>query len=288
MARLRPPKGYRQTEYPLPHSFGQKFVLEAEDETKNSTYVTLFRATESAVDVENIEVNPRHASFAQDGGTAIHMGSIVPKVNLTIHASMTKLAIETDKMRSIRFTWMPVYISFLNTLEAEDDKTGVQVEDILELVHDVTNKDTTPLFSTVNLSAIGSQPFSTVPYSEVFGDFNLSVDSILESVAFDEELFFDALQFNTNKGMLSKVIGPRRSVTVTRDRPYTYHSNNFTYPAVKRGNPYTYCGILFHLPQAGSANQFFEAADTTAIPHLNFGVNVRFNEWNPFFQQAAI
>lgn len=288
MARLTPPRGYRQTEYPLPHSFGQKFVLEAEDETKNSTYVTIFRATESCVGAENVEVNPNNLSFAQDGGTAIHMGSIVPRVNFTMHASMSKLAIETDKMRAIRFTWMPIYTAFLDSLEAEDQKTAVQVEDVLELTHDTTNKDVTPTFSTVNLAAIGSQPFTTVGYTEVFGDFNLSVDSLLESVAFDEELFFDALQFNTNKGMLAKVAGRRHSVTVTRDRPYTFHSNNFTNPTVKRGNPYTYCGVLIHLPQAGSANQFFEAADTTAIPHLNFGINVRFNEWNPHFEQAGI
>ncbi len=284
---LRPPRGYRNTEFPLPHNYGLTFSLQAEDETKNSTYITLFRATESAVDVENIEVNPAHASFALDAGTAIHMGSIVPKVNMTIRASMTKLAIETDKMRAIRFTWMPVYIAFLDSLEAEDQKTGVQVEDILELTHDTTNKDVTPTFTTVNLG-LGLQPMSTVPYAEVFGDYGLSVDTNLESVAFDEELLMDALQFNTNKGMLRKVIGPRHTVTLTRDRPYIYHSSNFTYPTVKRGNPYTYCGILFHVPQAGSAGQVFEAADTTAIDHIRFGMHVQFNEWNPHFQQAPM
>ncbi len=287
MARLIPPRGYRQTEFPLPHSMAWSFELAAEDETKNSTYMTLFRASEEAVDVENIEVNPSHANFAEDGGTMIHMGSIIPRVNVTFNAHIPKLGIETDKLRAIKFSWMPVYTAFLDSLEAEDSKTAIQVEDVLELLHDTTNKDVTPLFSTVNLIT-GNHPVSTVPFTEVFGTLNLSTNLSLESVAYDQNLLYDALQFHTNKGMLSKVIGPIHNVTVTRDRPYHFHSNNFTNPMVKRGNPYTYCGILFHLQQGGDGDQVFAVADTTNIAHLRISGHVRFNEWNPHFQQAPM
>lgn len=284
----RPPAGYRMTEFPLPHAFGGQFTLEGEDETLNSTYINLIRASEEAVDVENVNVNPGHAGFGKDTGPMIHMGSIVPRMQFTLHAHITKVGIVTDALRSLRFTWMPVYIAFLDMLEAEDTKTGVQVEDVLELLHDTTNKDVTPLYSTINLTGAQVIPTSTIPFTEVFGTYNLSANIVNESIAYDQNLLFDALQFNSNRGMLSKAIGKIHNVTLTRDRPYTFHSNNFTHPTVKRGNPYTYCGVLVHLHQGDSGFQTFDADEVTAIEHLKVSWSCRYDEWNPHFQQAPM
>lgn len=283
-----PPRGYRMQEYPLPHNFTYNFFLNMENETQNSTILTLFRTSEAAVGVENVEVNPRHANFAEDGGCVIHTGSIVPKISLSILANIGKNAIETDKLQHMRFSWTPLYISFLNSLEAADEKTGVQIEDILELQHDVTNKDTYPLFSTTDLAVPGTQPMSTVPLTEVFGDIGLTVDTKLESVAYDEDLFYDAMSYYTNSAMLRKVTGKTNIVNLSQSRMYRYTSNRFTYPSVKRGNPYTFCGILFHVPQVGSAHQFADSTETTDVATLHVGVQVRFDEWNPNFDQTAL
>ncbi len=288
MVRKFPPKGYRADEYPLPHFFSHSFSLEAEDETKNSTILTLFRQTEACNAPETVEVNPTNDNFAQDGGTAIHRGSIVPKLSLKMTVNMTKVAIETDGMRAIEFNWMPIYIAFLDNLDAEDEKTGTDIEDILELQHSTDNKDVFPLHTGVNLTSGGLSPMSTVGYTEVFGDFGFTTDTVIESVAFDKKAFFNNLQFKTNASMLRKVTGSMKSVTITRDRPYKYYSNRFTYPSVKRGNPYTYCGILFHLPQASDPEQYFQVTETTAIPHVDVNVLVRFDEWNNAFEQAPI
>ncbi len=287
MANKIPPRGYRQEEHPLPHNFNNTFQLHLEDETKNSAYIPIFRTSELAINPETIEVNPSNAAFGEDPGPTIHNGSIVPRVNFRMSATLTKAAIETDKVRALLFNWMPVYTAFLSSLEAEDPRTAVQVEDILELQHDVTNKDTYPLNSSVNLSAASDWPISTKPYTEVFGDWGLSVDLQYEGVAFDKELFFDAMQYYGNAGMLKKSVGPMKTIMVTRDRPYRYHSSNFTNPTVKRGNPYTFCGVLVHLPQANAADQLMLASDTTNITHLDISFHVRFDEWNPNFDQAA-
>ncbi len=281
-----PPRGYRQAEYPLPHNFGFNFALSAEAATKDSTIVTLFHTREDAASAESIEVNPRNANFAEDGGAVIHNGSIIPKLNLTFSMRLTKIAEATDGIRALKVNWMPIYISFLNSLEAEDAKTAVQVEDILELQHAVDNKDTYPLNSSTKLDETGSISASTIPLTEVFGDLGLTTNLIPESVAFDKSLFYNALEYYTNQGMLKKVIGKMNTVVVTRDRPFLYHSNNFTYPSVKRGNPYTFCGILFNLPQAADYDQIVQASEVTAISHVQIAGNVRFSEWNATFDQS--
>lgn len=280
-----PPKGYLANEHPLPHNFSYTFYLFGENEAENSVHIPIFRTSELAVNAEAIEVNPSNAAFGEDPGPTIHNGSIVPRVNVRIMAQLTKIAISTDAIRNLVFNWMPIYTGFLPSLEAEDARTAVQIEDILELQHDTTNKDTYPTQSGVKLLNSGNQPLSTKPYAEAFADYGLGTSAILESTAFDKELFFDALQYYGNASMLKKVTGPMHRVNINQDRPYLYNSNNFTNPNVKRGNPYTYCGILFHLPQAGSAEQFFRAGDVTDINHLQVNVGVRFDEWNSNFDQ---
>ncbi len=282
-----PPRGYTQQQYPLPHNFGYLTQLRALSETQNTTIFTLFRTSEAAVDVENIEVNPSHPNFAEDVGPLIHNGSIVPRLSFSMRLSISKVGVETDKIQAMVVKWMPIYIAFLDSLDAEDSKTATQVEDLLELQHDTANKDTYPLFSGVNLGT-GSQAISTIPAAEAFGDYGLTADTAMESVAFDEDAFFDGLSYFTNKGMLKKAIGKFKTVTLRPDRPYMYFSNNFTYPRVKRGNPYTFCGVMVHLPQAGEFGQIIQAADVTNIVHLNATLRVRFDEWNSQFEQAQI
>ncbi len=283
----RPPKGYRMTEYPLPHNFGFGCDLMGEDETKNTYILDLIRATEACTGAEAVEVNPRHPSFAEDGGAACFMGSIVPRMSVNFTISLTKLAIETDKMQQIAVRWMPIYTSFLSSLEAEDDKTAVQIEDILELTHNTDNKDVHPTHSTVNIVGLGNHPMSTVGYAEAFSDIGLTGNATIESVAFDEGLFWDAKQYYTNSGMLNKVTGKMNTVVITRDRPYKFGSNNFTNPIVKRMNSYTFCGILFHIPQGDTPGQYFTIAETTAIDHVHIRGFVRYDEWNPHFDQTS-
>lgn len=284
-----PPRGYRKLEYPLPHNFSTIFNLLAEDTSADSTIIPLIRATEAFTTPEAIEVNPRNANFAEETGASIHMGSIVPRLNVTFSLVLSKGAIETDKIRALKVNWMPIYISFLDSLEAMDDKTAVSVEDILELAHDTTNKDVWPLYNGTNLATgIGTCPMNTVAATEVFGDWGLSVDTDIEATAFNKELFYDSLQYYTNAGMLKAVTGSMNTVIVKRDRPFLYHSNNFTNPRVKRGNPYTFCGILFHLPSGDQADQITRLADTTNIAHIQGQMSVRYDEWNPEFDQSAL
>ncbi len=283
----RYPRGYRSQEHPLYHNFRYTFSMGLESFTKDSTICTLFRTSETAVNPETIFVNPEHPSFVQDAGALIHNGSIIPRISVLITAGLSKVAIATDALRGCFFKWAPMYTAFLESLTAEDTKTGDDIEQIVGLQHDVTNKDTYPLFEATDMPNAGNQPLSTVPEVEVFGDYGLGTDAKLENVTFGEELYYDAKQYYSNKGMLKKVM-PKgfKTVFLNQDRIYKYYSNRFTQPMVKRGNPYTFCGILFDVPQAGEGEQAAIASEVTDIAHINVGVHVRFEEWNPTFEQA--
>ncbi len=286
--RKFPPRGYRNDEYPLPHNSSFAFSLNAENETLNSTILPIFRQSEACINAESIEVNPNNTAFAEEPGATCFRGSIIPKVNISYRISMTKGAIETDKMRSLIVNVMPIYTSFLDSLDAEDEKTATDIEGLLSLEHATDNKDTQPIYSAVKLLNASSLPMTTLGYTETRTDWGIASTDILESVAFSKEGIYDTLQYKTNAGMLKKVMGNMRAILVTRDRPYRYYSNNFTYPTVKRMNPYTFCGILFHLEQAGSVDQVFIAGDTTDIPHIHINGRIRFDEWNNGFEQAPV
>ncbi len=291
MVFRRNPRNYRQTDYPLIHDFQYQFSLDVEDETKNSTIVTLLRSSE-LTGVEAVEVNPSHGSFLEDSGPTIFMGSIVPRLSVTITAKLDQAAFDIDSIEHMIFKWMPIYTAFLNSLDAENVGTpSSDIETIIELGHDVTKKRTNPLYSTVDLTSTPAvdHPVSIIPATEGFSTYGLTTDLKMESVAFDEQAFWDAKRYYTNKGMLNKVTGSMKTVNLDyHRRPYKYFSNNYTSPIVKRGNPYMFCGILFHVPQAKEIGQYCDDADvTTSVGHIDFGVRVDFEEWNVDFDQTA-
>ncbi len=286
MAKLFPPRGYTAQQYPLPHNFSSSFGLGATSATKGATSIPLIRASELSIGVEGVTVNPRNSAFVEETGASAFMGSIVPKLNFTMSCFIPEAAIATG-VRHINFKFMPIYFSFIESMTASNDLAGEEVEDVLEMVHTVGTKHANPLYAA-KLFSPGNMPLNTVTETEVFGDWDLSVDATYEGIVLDEELLFDSLQFFTNKGMISKAMGPIRTVSVRQDRPYFFSSNNFTKPSVKRMNPYTYCGMHVWVPQADSTGQSLLDSEITDIEHLHFNYRVRYNEWNPNFDQTAI
>jgi len=278
------PKGYLRAEHPLPHNLKFDFQMGMETGVPNqATYLPLIMNDEALVNADAVNANPRHASFAEADHSYCHHDSIIPKMMVSFKAKMTKGAIVTDEVRHIVFNWMPVYTSFLNRLEAEDSKTAVQIEDILELTHETVGKSVVPTWSGSNITGDNIELHAT-PTTALMG---LTTNAIPESVIFDKDQFYDALQFMTNAPMLRKVIGRMHTVHLTRDRIYSFYSSNFTNPMVKRINDYTFCGILVQIPQAGTPDQMILAADTTAIDHVAFAAQVRYDEWNSEFDQTT-
>lgn len=289
MAKKFPPKGYNQQEYPLPHDFSYNFGLSPETATKNSTICTLLRYVETPLTaIETIEVNPMNGSFAEETGPIVAPGSIIPKINLRIQAQMNQSMAETDQIKFLKFNWMPIYMAFKDMYEAVDNKTDIEVEDILELTHTIAQKDATPLFNNAKCIIEEDHPVSTVHLTETFTHLNLDTDLKMECVTFDQDLMWDALSYHTNSSMLSKAMGQWHTEFLNHQKPWSFSSSNFTHPTVKRSNEYMFCGILFHVPLVTSPHQFYTAGDIAeATSVVNFRVQVRYDEWNHEFDQTA-
>jgi hypothetical protein len=286
MKMARPPRGYDQMEYPLHHEFDYKFGLSAEAPTKNCMIATILRGRHDMANaIETIEVNPENSNYAEETGPSCYPDSIIPRISLRIDANMSKGAIETDAIRRIKFRWFPIYTAMETRLDAADERTGTDVEAILELQHNATGKKVYPVFMGTNLNAGFSHPLNTVSDTETFDDYGLTANDVIEGVTFDMDTYFDARKFYSNKGMLEYVCPKIHTETLTRDRGWHYHSNNYTYPTVKRITKYTWCGIGFEIPQADSAQQYFHAGDVTGIDHIDFTVRVGLDQWNNKFDQ---
>ncbi len=284
MVYKQTPKGYLRAEFPLPHTivYHVSFNIDSGPQT---TYFPIILNDEALINADLVNVNPEHGSFADADHAYCHKNSIIPRISVNLRAKMTKGGVETDKLRSLIFNWMPIYTSFLNRLEAEDSKTAIQVEDILELEHETVGKSCYPLWDATKLGPpSGVVELHATPTTALMG---LTTTAVQENIAWDKNLFFDALQYYTNAPMLRKVVGKMHRVQVTRDRSYKYSSNNFTNPMVKRINPYTFCGILMHVPSADSPEQLQIAADVTDIPHIQASCRIRYDEWNAEFDQTS-
>ncbi len=285
MVFKRPPRGYTMEQYPLNHKFSSSFGLGATSATKGATHIPILRASEDTANAEGVEVNPRHGAFAQETGMTCFLGSIVPRIQFNMSMFIPEAAILTG-VRHLVVKFMPVYFAFVDSLQAQDDKTDIEVQDVLEVLSSPTKKDVTPLYGT-KLFSPGLLPLSTITFpTEAITDWDMTTDATYEGVAFDEGLMFDALSFHTSAGMLRKAMGPIRSVLVKQDRPFHYSSNNFTFPRVKRINAFTYCGFLIWLPQADTQGQTLLDSEITDIEHLHVNYRCRFDEWNPNFDQT--
>lgn len=290
--RKTPPRGYRMQEYPLPHEFLYNFDLGFDVAGKNSTICTLIKATKASTGVEGVEVNPRHGSFTEEASPTIHQDSIVPRLSINISARISEPARNqaTFPLKEMIFKYAPIYTAFKDDLTAEDEKTGTKIESIIGLQKDaVTNLDAYPLFDGNDLLASDDHPLSNVnDANEAFGDYALTGSATLENVVFNEGTYYDCRNYYTNGAKLAKVMPKINTVLLRSERPWHMYSNNFTNPTVKRGNPFTFCGILFFVPIAGAYGQVRDVGDVTNIEHIVIQMKVRFDEWNHSFDQTPI
>ncbi len=269
--------------YPRIHNFNFGFGLSAEDSNKESTIVPYLMQDNALVDYETIKTNPENADFAVVGYPNCAAGSYVPKINVawnmfipTADTEIISMVVNTMKMGC----------AFLNRLDAFDKKTGDDIETILELQHETTDEQAYPLWNGTKLF----EGAGTYDYDALVP--GLTTTQQPEGVAFDKELFFDAMHYYTNKQMLKSVSSNMKTHIISE--PIVPHGRSLvtfarTYsipPACKFMNPYTFHGELFHVPQVGSLSQLMLAASTTAIEHITVKGFVRFFEYNPDFNFA--
>ncbi len=283
-----PPRGFVAERYPLRHKFQYGFGLNVLNGALGATICTIVKGSKDTgmTKANAIEVNPHNSLFLQETGALCHQMSILEKIKISMHFTLTEDAI-TDGCKSMTVKYMPIFVSFPEKLASTDAETGFTAASVLELVGDATNEDVTPLF-TNNACPQGAgvsgttHPMSTVNDTEVFGDMNLTGDTTMEPVTWDNDLFYNAVKFFTNKGAIRSMVGQQRDIRLT-DRSPTKHVfiNKFVPGAVRRIVSHSYFGMLFLLPQDNDYEQsFYSGATTDAKPHVGIKMLTTYHEWN--------
>ncbi len=278
-----PPSGFKSTLYPLRHKLKYAVGIDAGTAAINSTIFTLVKNYKSANAATVVDVNPSHASFDTETGAICGKMSIIDRLKLTLKFNLTRAFIGVNNI-ALSVQWTPIFFSFPEKLDAADDETTATVATILSLTKDATEEDITPAFGTKIVSVATSSlvhPTSSVNFTEVFGTLNLTTNTQMEGVPFDKDRFHDALKFYTNKGALKACIGQTRSMVLTQDRPQkTYHIDKFVPRAIRRIVPYTYFGILIHVPLESDVSQAFFSTTLATSPSVGVKAICTYDEWN--------
>ncbi len=268
--------------HPLIHDFTFGFGLSMDDTmaTKQSTIVPYLFQDNAIIDYETIKTNKENDDFAVVAKPNVAAGSYIPKIMISWRAWIANA--EPDLME---FRTMNIHTAMLTRLDAFDKKTGNDIETILELTHETTDEQTIPLWNTVKL--FEGHSVNDLP-AEVPG---LTSNQQPEGVAFDLELYFDALHYYTNREMLRQVTDRMKTFRLNskfdalipmRDK-MVFDTDRIVPSMCKFSNPYMFCGKLFHLPLAGTHQQPTLVGSVTATEHLTVLGRVRFNEYNPDF-----
>ncbi len=268
--------------FPRLHRIYFGFGLDMDDvaATKNSTMVPYMFQDNALIDYETIKTNPENADFAIVGNQNTAQGSYVPKVMVSWKAWSPSAEVDVAHLETLR-----IGTSMLNRLDAFDKKTGNDIETILELTHETTDEQCYPLWNTVKLY----EGHHVSDYDGLVP--GLTGTQQPEGIAFDPNMVFDANQYYTNKEMLRKVTEKMRHHYINGDlakdrRTFEKVVSSFStrIPSLcKYQHPYTFCGEIFHLPQAGAINQFAKTGDVTAVEHVTIQGVIRFAEYNPDF-----
>ncbi len=296
-----PPRGFKTEVYPLRHRLVYGLGLSMVTTTQNSAFLTLVRSTQdpAVIKPDLINVNPHNTFYQKETGAIVQKMSIIDKLTLSLKFNMTgncylaqhisgtstnEVFSGGDRINHLHFTWRPIFFSFREKLDAADDDTGTTVATILGLTADDTNKDVVPL-TTNNLSVAGNsdlpQPVSTVNDTEIFSDYNMTTDVLMEDHPWDESLFQEAIMRFTNKGALKACVGRTRHVHLTHDRPFkNFYIDKFVPRSIRRVMDFTFMGIQINLPTDSDVDADYHAITLAGGAHLGIRAICQYHEWN--------
>jgi hypothetical protein len=266
------------TWYPRPHESKYAIAISADNTASaRNTIIPLAFYDEGQGAPANYSAHPENASFTSVDKPNCYPDSRIDSVNAMLEVSLSQEALETDKIHALKFGYMTIFTAFENVLTASDELTAETIKSILELQSEATDRQTYPLWTGTKMSEKISGEFTYD--ADVPG---LTTTQVAESVDWNNDMFYDALQYYTISDLLKTVCGGLKWVTLTRSHPtikIPIHIRN----NVKRMNPYTFFGLLLTVPKEGTFYQFPKNGTLSAIDHVFANVTCRYLEWNEGF-----
>ncbi len=270
--------------YARPHNKSSTWAHGLESAVANqATIYPLIMYDEGLGTPSAYEANPEHASFVEAAEPNCFPESRIDNVLMSIRFSLTKAALETDKIHAVRAAFMMIHTAFKEDLIANDELSGLDISEILELQSETTDRQAYPLFNNVDMKDMYGTAAADLP-TNVPG---LTGGQSLEGVAFIEGIYYDAITYYTNSAKLKSVQSGLKWFTLTKDRPFR-EFRMFIKPSNKFMNPYSFMGVLVFVPPADNKQQIPVALDTTDLNHVRVDVRYRYLEWNGEFNMKRV
>jgi hypothetical protein len=273
----------KTTQYPQPHNDTFSWAHGLETATNDrATILPIIMYDEGLGAPSGRQTHPEHSSFSEVSYPNCFVDSRINRAYVELRFTLTKGALETDKIHALNIAFMPIFTAFKEDYTAIDEKSQWEVQDILELQTEDTDRQGYPLYNGVDMTEkySGSCDLdAAVP--------GLTTDQGLEGVTFDVTQYYDALQFTTIAGKLKGAQGGLKWITLTRQKP-TVKIRIRMRSAVKRMNPYSFFGVMTYVPQVDTDYQIPASGDVTNISHVYVDAKFRYNEWNENFSHNKV
>ncbi len=117
-----------------------------------ATIIPLTMYDEGLGDPAGQNTNPEHASFVENAMPNCFPESRINLVDISLTMILNKGAIETDKIHALKFAYMPIFTTFDDQI-ANDEVSGLNIGEILELQTESTDRQAFPLFNAVDMEA---------------------------------------------------------------------------------------------------------------------------------------
>ncbi len=261
--------------YPRPHTDQIAWSHGLESAAVNqATILPVVMYDEAQGAPSSYSANPRNAAFVTTSDPNCFPNSRINNIIVEMRFNLTKSAIETDKIVAARVYYMPIFTAFRESLQAIDELSQLETQDILELTSETTDRQCYPLWNTVDMK----EPYLNIANLSA-GVPGLTSGQSMEAVAFDPDLYYNMGHYMTNAGKLKSMNGGLSSFTLTPNRPFRklrFRMRSKT----KRMNEYAFFGILTYVPSVDSYYQYGNVGDTTDVNHINVHATYRYNEWN--------
>lgn len=271
----------KSTWHPRFHDMDIQFAFKLESATNtDTTIVPAVMHDEGLGAASAFKANPQNASFAEVNMPNCFPESRLDKIMCTVEFFLTKIALETDKLHKVPVAFMPITMAFEDDVTAKDEITGSTIGTILEMQQESTDRQCFPLWNGSDMTQYMSAGSPNVLDAAVPG---LTASQAIEAVTFDPQTFYDNLQYYSTSEKMRKVQRGLNWRYLSRNNP-SFKTNITLSSKNKFLNPYSFFGILLHVPKVDSVEQYYVAADTTIdSAHVGCRIITRYNEWNENF-----
>ncbi len=270
-------------EYPRPHEDTVHFAIGVESAIANeATIIPILNYDEGLGVINTYKSNPQNAGFLEYAGPNCYPTSTINSIFCEMEVSLSKEALETDKVHALKFATMKIHTAFLDGSQAEDEVSGLDLFEILELQSETTDRQVFPLYNNVSMKT-----YKTGALNLGADQDGLTTDLKIEGITFLPDDYYDCLHYYTNGHKLASMQSGLQWHTLTRQHPVKrlrFSQESGT----KYMNPYAFLGVMIYVPQNDmqTVSQYGKTGDTTDVGHFEVSFKYRFNEWNHEFNHA--